>query len=125
MQKITRKQCIDTAMLLALAAITLFLFDKGFYFIWSTIVILIMALIVPVIFYPFAWLWFGLSKVLGLVTSHVLLTLIYYVVVVPVGLLRRWMGKDNLHLKKFKQGGLSVWKTRNHLYIPEDLENTF
>lgn len=125
MLKINRKQCVETAMLLAIAAIALFLFNKGFYFVWSAVAILILALIVPLIFYPLAWLWFGLSKVLGFITSHLLLTLVFYLIVVPAGVLRRWMGKDNLELKKFKRAKTSVLKLRNHLYLPKDLNNTF
>jgi hypothetical protein len=34
---------------------------------------------------------------------YILLTLLFFLLVTPVGLFRKWIGKDSLQLKKFKQ----------------------
>lgn len=67
-------------------------------------------------FVPTTWL--------NLLTTA-LLYVIFALVVVPVGLVRRWTGKDSLHLRAFKKSNLSVWSVRNHTYRPEDLEKPF
>ena len=46
---------------------------------------------------------------IGWVVSHLLLGLIFYGVVTPIGLILRIIGHDPLQLKK--PGGNSVWKT--------------
>jgi hypothetical protein len=45
--------------------------------------------------------------------------------IVPVGMLRRMLGKDKLNLKAFKKGKDSVFHERDYLYRPVDFENTF
>lgn len=47
-------------------------------------------------------LWMGLAIVLGAIVSRVILTLLFYVVVTPIGLLRRLFGGDGLGLKRDK-----------------------
>lgn len=43
----------------------------------------------------------------------------------PVGLLRRFSGKDPLNLKAFKAGSTSVMKERNHRFVAADLEKPY
>jgi hypothetical protein len=48
-------------------------------------------------------LWMGLAIVLGAIVSRVILTLLFYVVVTPIGLLRRLFAGDGLGLKRDKE----------------------
>jgi hypothetical protein len=82
-------------------------------------------MIVPKLFTPFAILWFGISKILGNITSKIILTIIFYVIVFPIGMLRKTMGKDSLQLKKFKKSDGSVFKERAYTYKAEDLEKPY
>lgn len=43
--------------------------------------------------------WMSLAFVLGFVMAHVILTLFFFLVITPVGLLARMLGKDFLSLK--------------------------
>src|SRR5262249_14693103 len=43
-----------------------------------------------------AWVWMRLARALGWVSNGVLLSVVYWVVVVPVGFFRRVRGKDRL-----------------------------
>src|SRR5438874_6970335 len=47
--------------------------------------------------------WMSLALVLGLVVSSVLLTVFFYLVVTPIGLLARAVGKDFLSLRLDRQ----------------------
>jgi hypothetical protein len=76
---------------------------------WLAGVSLLLNLIWPPLFAPFAWLWSRLSAVLGTLSSYVLLSLIFFLVVTPIGLLRRWLGKDSLQLRSFRRDQTSVW----------------
>lgn len=79
----------------------------------------------PRVFYPFAVLWFGLSRVIGAVVSRIVLTVVYMLVVVPVGLARRLAGVDAMQLKRWKKADGSVLVERNYSYTKEDVEHPY
>ena len=69
------------------------------------------------------WLWTGLSKVLGAVSNTVLLSAVFIFVVTPVGLVRRWRGKDRM--LKFDRKATSNFMDRDHVFAGKDLDNTW
>jgi len=56
--------------------------------------------------------WMALAFTLGLVVSKVLLTLFFYLVITPIGLLARLVGKDFLS-QKLDRNAASYWLPRN------------
>ena len=62
---------------------------------------------------------------MGKVVSKILLTLIFFVVVTPVGLIRRLTGADSLQLKKWKKGTDSVFVERQGAIQDKDLVNPY
>lgn len=56
--------------------------------------------------------WMAMAFTLGLVVSTVLLTLFFYLVITPVGLLARLVGKDFLS-RKLDPNAASYWLPRN------------
>jgi hypothetical protein len=87
--------------------------------------LILATVILPIIFYPFAVVWFGLSELLSIVSPAIILTIIFFLIVTPVGLIRRLLGKDSMRLKQFKKNRQSVMIDRNHLYTESDLLHTF
>ncbi|HRE50664.1 MAG TPA: SxtJ family membrane protein [Flavitalea sp.] len=67
-------------------------------------------------------LWYKLAHALGFVMGRILLTLIFFVALVPLALLSRMFGRNSLALKP---GAPSYFKTREHTYSREDLEKTW
>jgi hypothetical protein len=55
--------------------------------------------------------WMSLALVLGLIVSTILLTVFYYLVVTPVGLLARLVGKDFLS-RRLQPQAASYWIPR-------------
>ena len=76
----------------------------------------------PRAFQPLAGLWFGLAHVLGTVMSTVILTILFFGLVTPIGFIRRLLGADSLQLKKWKKGQESVFAVRADLIQREDLQ---
>jgi hypothetical protein len=60
------------------------------------IALILAGLIAPRILRPIHRKWMGLAHVLGWVNTRVLLGLIFFGLITPVGLIRRLMGKDPL-----------------------------
>ena len=65
------------------------------------------------------WMWF--AKIIGKVIPKVILTLLYFLFFVPYALIYRLVRKNVLDLKV--GGKETMYKERNHLYTPSDIEN--
>ena len=91
----------------------------------TAIVVLVINMTIPMAFKPIAIVWLGASHAIGAVVSTVLLSIVYVLVVTPIGLLRRAAGKDALRLRAFKAGNASVMTVRNHRFDARDLEKPF
>jgi hypothetical protein len=63
---------------------------------------------------PAHTVWMGLALVLGFVMTRVILTLMYYLVFTPVGLLMRALGRDPMQRKL---GAESYWIVKEY---PDD-----
>lgn len=124
-KEITSEQSKDSGLALVLIALLLALWGPTKYFLPLGIVLLVLVMTAPAMFGPFAKLWLGASHALGSIVSRVLLTGLFYLMVTPVGLLRRMMGKDAMQLRSWKQGSKSVFRERNQLFVPEDLEHPY
>jgi uncharacterized membrane protein len=85
----------------------------------------LILLIVPVLIFPFTFLWLNISDLLGKVMSKVILTIVFFIFVWPVALFRKAMGKDTLNLRKFKRNQNSVFLDRNHVYTKTDLTTPY
>ena len=108
----TPEQAKDTGMAMVLLCLLLGHFWKIPKLFPLSIILLLLTMAVPKIFRPLAGLWFGLSQVMGQVVSKILLTLAFFLIVTPIGLMRRRTGADPLQLKKWKQGTDSVFVER-------------
>ena len=122
---VSKKQTVEFALVAILVALFLSLYFKTNTGVKVGFVITVAAILIPVVFYPFAVIWFGLSTILGAISSRVLMTIIFFVLVVPIGLIRKLFGKDNLRINQFKKSSQSVMENRDHLYKESDITNTF
>ncbi len=66
------------------------------------------------------WLWIKLALGLGWINSRILLTLIFFLFLLPVAWVSRLFVKDPLNLKRRKE---SLYINRNHKFQKKDLEN--
>lgn len=125
MRKITDKQSTDTGMAAVLIFLLVGYFGDNNSFVGIAILCLVVNMIFPSLYKPIAVVWFELSKILGTVMSNVLLTTLFYLLVTPVGFIRRILGADPMKLKSWKKDNASVFQLVNHRYRPEDLEKPY
>ncbi len=125
MIQISEKQSIETGIVFGLLAIITGYFANENIFYLVSVVFLLICLLIPVLLKPLAFCWFGLSKVLGWVTSRILLFVIFCIVVTPMGFVRRLLGKDSMQLSQFKNGKSSAYIDRQHEYTASDLKFPF
>jgi hypothetical protein len=124
-RKITKDQSRDTGMAMVLLLLIVFVTRKREGYLICAMVLHVLNMIVPQVYRPVAVLWLGLSDLLGSVVSKILLSIVFFAVVTPIGILRRLFGKDSLQLRVFKASKESVMLERNHTFIGSDLERPY
>ncbi len=122
---ISVEKCKDSGLALVLICLICFQVWKQNLLILLAIGLLLVAMTYPPIFKPFARLWFALSAALGAVVSRIVLTVIFFLVIYPVAILRRLMGKDPMQAKSWKNERDSVFRKRDHRYEFKDLEHPY
>ena len=93
-------------------------FKKGEIVYWALILSAAFGLIAwlyPKLLKPLNFLWFKLGMLLGAIIAPLVMVVIFFLVVTPVGLIMRAVGKDPLRLKKDAQQ-CTYWADRK----PED-----
>jgi O-antigen/teichoic acid export membrane protein len=67
--------------------------------IWALIVaaaLVVTALVAPALLRRFHRVWMRMGETLGWINSRIILTVVYYLVIVPIGVIRRAAGSDPL-----------------------------
>jgi len=54
-----------------------------------------------------------------------LLSILFFGLVTPIGVLRRLFRKDSLKLREFKSSRESAMVARNHLFVAQDIEKPY
>jgi len=122
---ISKKQASDTGMAMVLILLLIGLFTQNNLYYKIAIPVLIINMIFPMFYYLFAIIWLGFSQLLGTVVSKIILTIVYFIILLPIGIFRRLLGKDSLQLSEFKKGTGTVMKSRDYNYSSNDIEKPY
>ncbi|MEM9672432.1 MAG: SxtJ family membrane protein [Bacteroidota bacterium] len=123
--QLSRKQLLETSLvLIVLGIISGFVQDQSRWFVASAVVAG-TGLVVPKLLYPVAVVWFTLGNVLSQLVSPLLLTLVFLLMITPIGIIRRWLGRDSLQLRWSKSDNQTMLKERTHTFTASDLKNSF
>lgn len=115
-----RNKHLETILVLVLALIVIFWFFGNKYLLWAAFGIGFIGLFIPWLAGKIHWAWMKLAHVMGYVMSKVMLTLVYVLVVIPMGVFSR--KKITMQLKATTN---SYFRERNYTYKKEDLENVW
>lgn len=118
---VTKKQASDSGMAIVLILLLIGFFTSNDIYYKISIPVLVIDMTFPMFFYYFAILWFGLSHLIGTIVSKVILSVVFIIVVLPVGLVRKMMGKDSLKIRQFKKSSDSVMIKRNYQFKSKDI----
>ncbi len=124
MNKYSNDKCRDTGLALTLILL-IAIWAGNSALVGPAIIVLVLVMVAPRFFKPLAILWFALSELINTVVSKILLTIVFFLILTPIGLLRRWSGKDKMGLKKWKMDNSSAFVERNHHFSAADLEKPF
>lgn len=117
---IERKKSLETIVVLMGALLVFYFIFHVELLLYISLGLAVLSIISGWLTDRLAWLWLEMAEGIGYVVSRILLTIIFYLVLTPLGLLSRLFTKDNLQLKGNRS---SYFIERNHRFKPEDLEN--
>lgn len=115
----------DAGLALVLMSMLLYHYFKLEFIFFFALVFLLLTMTCPAVFKVWAKIWFGLSDLLGRCVSVVVISIAFFCVVTPIGIIRRVLGKDSLMLNRWKSGSGSVMIERNHLFSKQDIERPY
>ena len=83
---------------------------KGYYDILFYIAgaFILLALALPIVLKPIQKVWMTIAIILGWVMTRVILCILFYVIVTPIGLIARLFGKEFLDMK-FDETAETYW----------------
>lgn len=120
MQIPDKKERIKAQLVIVTGLLLLYFIFRKIFFLYSSLVFGLVFLFIPLIGSWIIWIWFQLAEFLGWINSRILLTLVYFVFLVPISLLFRTFNKNPLALTNTDS---SMYVDRNHTYTSKDLEN--
>ncbi len=118
-------QAKDTGLAVVLILLIIEYIRRPNWLIITAMAVLVLVMTWPEVFRPLAKVWFGFSHFLGLIISKIILSIVFLLIVTPVGLARRVFGYDPMKGRAWKKGEVSVLVERNHRYEKKDLENPY
>lgn len=112
-----REKDLETLAVLSAGLLVFFLIFKIKVLLTVAIAVLLIAVFVKPLARLIAWLWLKLAEVLGWINSRVLLSLVFFLVLTPMALMRK------LFTRKRKSAVPSNYREKGRTYEPKDLEN--
>jgi len=112
-KKSLRKFGLTVGVVLLLFGITLYFLDKTsfIYFGGIGIILILFGVTLPNVLKPINKIWMTLAIILGWVMSRVILTILFYLIITPIGFLLRIFRRDPLKLK-WDSSVSSYWEDR-------------
>ena len=112
----------STILVLVLASVGIYLYSDKIMLLYLSLGIGVGSLLFPWVAKNIHFLWMKLSVLLGSVSAIVILTLIYFLMLVPLSFIARLTGKRFIILHRKDN---SYFKARNFLYDKESIENVW
>ena len=76
----------------------------------------ILGIAIPFILKPIYWVWMIFATILGWIMTRVILSLLFYIIFTPIGLILRFFGKQFLELR-WEKSKESYWNFRTNEHL--------
>ena len=100
-------------IILFIISSVLFYYDKSSYHIIAYVGggFIVLGIIIPILLKPIYIVWMTFAVMLGWVMTRVILSIVFYLIITPIGLITKLLGEDFLALKKVESD--SYWNYRD------------
>ena len=116
-----RKFGITIGVILLIIAGFLFWKEKESFqiFLAIGITLFLTAIAIPAVLKPVYWIWMIFATILGWIMTRVILSLLFYIIVTPIGLIPRFFGKQFLELQ-WDKSKESYWNFRTNEHLKKE-----
>ena len=116
-----RKFGITIGVILLIIAGFLFWKEKESFQILLTfgVTLCILGIAIPIILKPIYWVWMIFATILGWIMTRVILSLLFYIIITPIGLILRFFGKQFLELR-WDKSKESYWNIRTNEHLKKE-----
>jgi hypothetical protein len=110
-----KKTGLTVGIVLILVSLILWYLGKISSIYFSSIggLLVIIAVVFPSLLRPFHIVWMALALLMGFVMSRVILTILFYIVLTPVGIIAKIFGKKFM-LLGFDKSASTYWEKREN-----------
>lgn len=109
---------LETTLALVLGFVVLYWLKRWDGWLAAALAVGFVCLLAPPVARAIDRAWRRLSLLIGNLSSKVLLTLVYILLLLPLSLAAKWGGRSGI---RRKPGGSTYFTDRNHTYDKEDL----
>ena len=81
-------------------------------FLTIGVVLNVLGIVIPVFLKPIYWIWMIFASILGWFMTRVILTLLFYAMLTPIGIISRFLGKQFIELE-WKEKDSTYWNYRS------------
>jgi len=92
------------------------LIDSGSIRVWSAVlslIFLILGILNSKLLSPFKSIWIKLGEIIGKIIAPIVMGFIYFIIITPIGILMRLIGKDLLGIKYSKNNSYWIKRAKN------------
>ena len=83
------------------------------------VTLFILGIAIPFILKPIYWIWMIFATILGWIMTRVILSLLFYIIFTPIGLIPRFFGKQFLELR-WDKSKESYWNFRTNEHLKKE-----
>ena len=118
-----KEETLKAHLMIVAGLLIFFLITKNPLFAYISLGLSLVSLFIPPVGMWIAIGWTKLTELLGAINSRILLSLIFFLVLLPVAFISRLFRKDAMQIKRSATG--SLYSVRNHIYTGDDLKNVW
>ena len=94
-------------------------------FLTIGVVLNVLGIVIPVFLKPIYWIWMIFATILGWIMTRIILSILFYVILTPIGLISRLFGKQFVELR-WDKSKESYWNFRTNEHLQnENYEKQF
>lgn len=113
----------ETILVISTGFVILYILTKAIPFIAVALAISVLSLMSFYIADKINWLWMKLSEGMGYISSKLILSIVFFLLLLPISLIYKIFNKDTLNIRK--RDRLSNYVERYHKYTAEEMENVW
>lgn len=111
---------LETISTLALVSLVVGLMFTLAFFLYLSVILLIVGVFFKKTAAAISSCWMRFAFALGALNAKILLSIVFFLLLLPISLFYRWIKGDTLGIKR--QDALTYWRDVNRSYSPDDFE---